>query len=141
VIAAGLVPSLRRFPELAGGSFLVRQMRPGAVPAVMLAGVLEATKAERGDADLGWMSHAVGRLLASHSGHDRVLIVIDQLEELFTTAATAARVTFAAGVGVLRGDARVALVLTLRADFYAQLMESALWAGIDGQRFAVQGRP
>ena len=33
----------------------------------------------------------------------------------------------------LRGDARVALVLTLRADFYASLMESALWADLDGQ--------
>jgi len=134
LVAAGLVPSLRHSPELAGGSFLVRQMRPGADPAARLAAVLEATAAERRDADLGWMSNAVGRLLANHPEHDRLLIVIDQLEELFTTAGAGAHVAFAAGVRVLRGDARVALVLTLRADFYAQLMESSLWAGLDGQR-------
>jgi len=32
LVAAGLVPNLRRSPELAGGSFLVRQMRPGGNP-------------------------------------------------------------------------------------------------------------
>ncbi len=134
LVAAGLVPSLRHFPELAGGSFVVRQMRPGADPAATLAGVLGATAAEHSDADLAWMSSAVSRLLANHPGHDRLLIVVDQLEELFTIAEASARAAFAADVRVLRGDARVALVLTLRADFYAQLMESSLWAGLDGQR-------
>jgi len=57
----------------------------------------------------------------------------DRLEELFTTAKSNARATFIAALRRLRSDARVALVLTLRADFYASLMESALWADLDGQ--------
>jgi len=62
-----------------------------------------------------------------------LLIVVDQLEELFTTAGNDAQAAFIAAVGVLRRDARVALVFTLRADFYGSLMESALWADLDGQ--------
>lgn len=58
LVAAGLVPSLRQSPELAGGSFLVRQMRPGADPTAALTGVLEAT--ERSDADMRWLGDAVG---------------------------------------------------------------------------------
>ena len=134
LVAAGLVPSVCRSPELAGGSFLVRQMWPGDDPAATLAGVLGATAANHSDGDMAWMSDAISRLLANSPEHDRLLIVIDQLEELFTIAEATARVAFAAGVRALRGDARVALVLTLRADFYAQLMESSLWAGLDGQR-------
>jgi len=122
LVAAGLVPSLRRSPERAGGSFLVQQMRPGADPAAALAGVLEATADERGDA-----------AIANHPGHDRLLIVVDQLEELFTTAESNARAAFIAALHELRANPRVALVLTLRADFYAQLMESALWSDLGGQ--------
>jgi hypothetical protein len=132
LVAAGLVPSLHQSPELAGGSFLVRQMRPGADPTTALAGVLEATATERSDATLGSLGDAVGRLLASHHDH-RLLIVVDQLEELFTTAEPDARAGFVSAVRALRGDARVAIVLTLRADFYASLMESALWADLGGQ--------
>jgi len=131
LVAAGLVPSLRRSPELAGGRFLVVQMRPGADPATQLAGMLAATPGERTDPTLRWLGDAVGRLLASHPEH-RLLIFIDQLEELFTLADGAARAAFIAAVRALRPDARVALVLTLRADFYAQLMESALWTDLDG---------
>jgi hypothetical protein len=73
LVAAGLVPSLRRSPERAGGSYLVRQLRPGADPHAALAGVIE-TATERNDTVMPWPGDAVGRLLASHPGHDRLLI-------------------------------------------------------------------
>jgi hypothetical protein len=132
LVAAGLVPSLRRSPELAGGSFLVQQIRPGADPTAALEGALEATASEQ-TAATQWLGDAVGRLLVNHPGHDRLLIFIDQLEELFTTAETNTRAAFIAAIRALRSDVRVALVLTLRADFYGSLMESALWADLDGQ--------
>jgi hypothetical protein len=141
LVAAGLVPSLRESPELAGGSFLVRQMRPGADPTAALAGMLEATATDPGDAAMGWLDDAVGRLLTDHPGHDRLLIVVDQLEELFTIAGSNARAAFIAALRALRDDSRVALVLTLRADFYAQLMESPLWADLDGQLSRLEVSP
>ena len=128
LVAAGLLPSLRCSPELAGGSFLVRQMRPGAEPMAGLASVLEATDTERSDVAMLWLGDATGRLLANHRDHDRLLILVDQLEELFTTAELDARSAFVAAIRQLRGDSRVAFVFTLRADFYASLMESPLWA-------------
>jgi WD40 repeat protein len=133
LVAAGLLPSLRFSPELAGGSFLVRQMRPGAKPMAGLASVLEATDTERSDVAMPWLGDAVGRLLATHRDHDRLLILVDQLEELFTTAEPDAHSAFIAAIRQLRGDSRVAFVFTLRADFYASLMESPLWADLDGQ--------
>ncbi|HEY0484424.1 MAG TPA: hypothetical protein VGD37_43185 [Kofleriaceae bacterium] len=133
LVAAGLVPSLRRTPELAGASFLVRQMRPGADPTAALEGVLEGTAADRSDTALRWLGDAVDRLLAGHPECERLLIIVDQLEELFTTAEPGARARFNTAIRALRGDARVTLVLTLRADFYASLMESALWNDLDGQ--------
>ncbi|HEU4726504.1 MAG TPA: TIR domain-containing protein, partial [Kofleriaceae bacterium] len=126
LVAAGLVPRLRDAPSLAGGTYLVRQLRPCGEPAEALASALAARESlERGE--------AVGRMLAQEPCHDRLLLVVDQLEELFTTASPAARASFVEGIRALRRDARVALVFTLRADFYAALMESVLWADLDGQ--------
>ena len=136
LVAAGLVPSLRDTPDLAGGAFVVRQLRPGAAPIAALAGGLEATAAERAAAGAPWLSDAIGRLLATSAAHaagTRLLVFVDQLEELFTTTTAAPRAAFIAALRALRGDARVALVLALRADFYASLMESALWTDLDGQ--------
>ncbi len=133
LVCAGLVPNLASAPELAGGSFLVRTMQPGADPAASLGGVLEATPTESCDVALQWIGNAVSRLLAKHPDHDRLMIFVDQLEELFTIAEADARASFIAAVRVLRGIPRVVLVLTLRADFYASLMESDLWADLDGQ--------
>jgi WD40 repeat protein len=132
LVAAGLIPRLRDSPELAAGKVVVVQMRPGAAPAVQLAGMLEATAEERGDPALRWPGAAVGRLLASQPDH-RLLIFVDQLEELFTLANSQDRAAFITAVRALRPDVRVAFVFTLRADFYAQLMESVLWADLDGQ--------
>lgn len=132
LVFAGLLPSLQRTPGLAGGSFLVRQMRPGTDPTAALAASLDAATAHQAGEPVHWLAGAVSRLLASHA-HDRLLIIIDQFEELFVIADAAARARFVAAIRMLRQDSRIALVLTLRADFYASLMNSALWADLSGQ--------
>jgi hypothetical protein len=70
-----------------------------------------------------------------------LLILVDQLEELFTTAGSNARTAFIAALRALRDVSRVALVLTLRADFFASLMNSALWADLDGQLSRLEVSP
>jgi WD40 repeat protein len=136
LVAAGLVPQLRKDAASdaarASGGFVDRQMRPGADPTAALAGLLEASPGAGVGGAGGWLGDAVGRVLAGRPAQ-HLLIVVDQLEELFTTADAGAREAFIAVVRVLRGDPRVALVLTLRADFYAALMESALWTDLGGQ--------
>jgi hypothetical protein len=53
-----------------------------------------------------------------------VLLVIDQLEELFTLASARERDAFLAALRALRAERRCAVVVTLRADFFGALMES-----------------
>lgn len=130
LVVAGLVPALRRAPELAGGRFLVRTLRPGAEPVAALAGALEG--AEEEPKGQGWAKAAVERLLARRADGDRLLLVVDQLEELFTPAARGERAAFEKALGELRQEAQVAVVLTLRADFYGALMESTLWGEQQG---------
>lgn len=128
LVAAGLVPQLHRLQDSGTGSFLVRTLRPGAHPSSALAGALAASPME-----LTSPGDAVSRLLVAHTGHDHLLVIVDPLEELFTLADGTARASFIACVRALRGDARVAFVLTLRADFYGALIESELWADLQGR--------
>ena len=56
-----------------------------------------------------------------------VLIVIDQLEELFTLADPGERERFWLAWRALWAEPRCALIFTLRADFHGAFMESPLW--------------
>lgn len=67
--------------------------------------------------------------------------MVDQLEELFTLASADERAQFLDALRVLRAERRCAVVFTLRADFFAALMESALWAEHRGQLSRVEVSP
>jgi WD40 repeat protein len=121
LIGAGVLPRLAAQP---GASELaVRVMRPGEAPARRLAERVGAAPGSVPDAA------AVAAWAARHPGA-RLVVVIDQLEELFTLAPAAERARFAAAVRALRGEPRCLIVLALRADFYAELLDSELW--LDG---------
>jgi hypothetical protein len=103
----------------------VRTLRPGERPQSRLADVLE-----------GGIDEPVSmldRLLARHAPSASLLLVVDQLEELFAVASAEERLGFVAAVRMLRADSRCVLVFTLRADFYGAFMESALWSDLDGR--------
>ena len=65
--------------------------------------------------------------------HESIEAASDASATLVPTILADCDMPLIAAVRALRGDSRVALVLTLRADFYASLMESAQWADLDGQ--------
>jgi len=124
MIAAGLVPTLtRRTSGLP--RFHVRTLRPGERPLERLADVLEA--------DLAAPAATVNQLLARRAPATSLLLVIDQLEELFALASADQRLGFVAAVRALRANPRCVLVFTLRADFYGAFMESTLWSDVDGR--------
>lgn len=125
LVAAGLVPRLlhRRVSGL--GPFVVRTMRPGEHPATRLSEVLEGN----GDAP----ADAVEALLARCAPETSVLIIIDQLEELFVLADEHEHARFLWSLNALRTEPRCTLVFTLRADFYGALMESPLWEALHGR--------
>ncbi len=124
-VHAGLVPAVRG----TGGNWQVRVLRPGRSPVSSLANAL-------GDVDPGRMTEIVGMLReapglfgeqlrneAIRKKH-RVLIVVDQLEELFTLSDDDdSRRTFLAALLAAADDpsAPVRVVLSMRADFLDRL--------------------
>jgi hypothetical protein len=135
LVAAGVLPRLAR--GMTGlGPFVVRTMRPGEDPAARLAEQLESP-----DRTLTAPATAVAALLAGRSQSSAVLLVIDQLEELFTLAAPAERAQFLSALEALRAAPRCTIVYTLRADFFGAFMESPLWTRSRGQPTRIEVGP
>lgn len=100
LLLSGLVPRLARAGDpVVGEPFAIHVVRPGSAPAQRLAPVTPGP---------------------------RTLVVIDQLEEIFTLADRDGRRDFAVALDRLRA-AGCHLVLALRADFTGALMQSELW--------------
>ena len=124
LIAAGLEPRLTKGVE-GLPRFCARTFRPGERPLERLVAALEG--------DVATFATTVEQLLVRHPPATSLLLVIDQLEELFATAGDDQRRDFLAALRGLRADPRCVLVFTLRADFYGAFMTSSLWADNDGR--------
>jgi WD40 repeat protein len=135
LVAAGVLPRLAR--GAAGlGPFLVRSMRPGEHPAARLCELLEMS-----DQEATTPASAVSALLVHRALGSSVLIVIDQLEELFTQASAGERDPFLSALGALRAEPRCVVVFTLRADFFGAFMESPLWTDRQGRISRIEVGP
>jgi hypothetical protein len=124
LISAGLVPRLARGVE-GLPRFYVRSFRPGERPLGRLAAALEG--------DVTAPAKAVGQLLARYAPATSLLLIIDQLDELFALASDAQRRAFLEAVRALRADPRCVLVFSLRADFYGAFLTSPLWTDNEGR--------
>lgn len=141
VVRAGVIPALRRGERLADGSMPptnsgqwdIRIFTPSAHPLDALAatltlesGSLSAMTSLRGDLaqDPQSLTIAARRLLAQN-GRKNLLLVIDQFEEIFTQCRQEEeRQAFIDNLlrAVNPDDVQpITILLTLRADFYAQL--------------------
>ncbi|HEY1557372.1 MAG TPA: protein kinase [Kofleriaceae bacterium] len=123
-VHAGLVPAMRAADE----PWHVRVLRPGRSPLARLAGTLTSVDGNAADvveslrAAPGWFGELV-RGDARRRG-ERMLIVVDQLEELFTLCSDdGERAAFLAALLSAADDAStpVRVVLSLRADFLDRL--------------------
>lgn len=132
LVRAGLLPELARSRYFESGFWLIREMRPGPRPLEVLAQVLE-----RADDDAPFAYETVQDLLEAHPPAKRLLLLVDQFEEVFTQAEREEGARFIAALQGLRAPENCALVLTLRADFYPDLMESYLWPVDPSQRVEV----
>ena len=135
VVQAGLVPLLRR-QRPPHRAWDVAVFRPGDEPFHRLAASLvpllepEADEVDRLAAarrlgerltDGGvQVADVVDRIIVKSHGTDRLLIVADQFEELFTLAPASQRQSFVTAVLGALDRAPVTLLLALRADFYGQ---------------------
>jgi len=118
LVRAGLVPTLR-----AGGSgWVVAQMMPGLRPFDELETALHRVAPGRQRVALGEgdtaLQAAVPKVLSSEGG--RLLLVVDQFEELFALSDEEDRRQFLDALVTALADSRrrVSVVVALRADFY-----------------------
>jgi WD40 repeat protein len=140
LVHAGLVPALRKSGLFGPGAWIVKTMRPGDDPLATLQknlaelpaytpALLEGRTGES-DSPLPCEGRGAGEVRSS----DRMLLIVDQLEELFTHKAKDAP-AFEQALLDLAGRPDFYIVLTARADFYADLMRSALWPAIQAHRY------
>lgn len=127
LVFAGLVPKLRQTGFFGAGEWLVRSMRPGATPLTTLKEIL-------GNDSI--TARNITQILSTQPNAQRFLFVIDQLEEVFTQVSQET-VPFQKALLELTEIPNVYLVLTVRADFYSDLMTSILWRKIQAHRLEV----
>jgi len=101
LLFGGLAVELNR---RAPGEWLIRSMRPTNQPMKVLSQTLQGS-----------------------SGARRLLLIVDQLEELFVQAGKEDQAAFAAALESLRRDEEASVVLALRTDFLTDLKKSDFW--------------
>ncbi len=126
VVTAGVLPRIRKGAVAGSDRWLIARMVPGGHPFVELEAALlrssldapDTLAAQLADGDSGILRAAL-RILPTPDS--KLLLVIDQFEELFTLVDdSAVQRRFLSGLLSALDDARgrIAVILTLRADFY-----------------------
>jgi WD40 repeat protein len=133
VVFAGLIPKLRK-----EGNWLIESFRPGKEPFEPLAFALvqqlepEAGETQQlreavglaGDMQQGRITlQQVKSRILERNPNKRLLLVVDQFEELYTLCHVKEnQERFADGLLTLTAQENITLVLTLRADFYSYVL-------------------
>ncbi|NJK82331.1 MAG: hypothetical protein HC914_21770, partial [Chloroflexaceae bacterium] len=136
LVFAGLIPAVQA--GALGAGWVIRTMRPGATPLATLATTLNAERhllpSQNGTHAPTTPDHVNDLMLERFS--QPLLLIVDQFEEVFTFGqAEAAR--FQEALLHLSNTPATCVVLTVRADFYPDLMISPLWPYIQPQRIEI----
>jgi hypothetical protein len=118
LVYAGVIPVLHKSKRFGVGEWDVRILRPGAKPLTTLAETLSASPEQ----------------LASATFNQRTLLFVDQFEETFTLAEAGEAQRFLDILNSLIGKPNLSIILTVRADFYPDLMACSLWQPIRANR-------
>jgi hypothetical protein len=126
LVSAGLLPRLGTGDYFAKEFWLIREMRPGEQPMQELAAILAGDPAQPAE--------RVANLLDTNHPASRFFLVIDQFEELFSQAERALQARFIAALLALRTVEQCAMLISVRADFYPDLLNCELWKYVKSQR-------
>ncbi len=120
LVFAGLLPELRQSQIFGKGQWQIATMRPGETPHSTLKAILEKHRPPKD------FERVDGQLL----------LFIDQFEETFTSSGEEA-LTFQEALQGLTQNPNLYIIITVRADFYTDLMSSPLWKEIRSHRIEV----
>lgn len=125
LVFAGLIPQLQTTHLLGKETWQIYSMRPGTTPITTLTTTLGCDPA------------SVDAITTKFNQSQKSLLVIDQFEEIFTLSPQEA-IPFQEILLNLYKQPNFYVVLTVRADFYPQLMESTcFWREIKAHRYEV----
>jgi len=133
LVSAGVLP---RLTAIGTDHWLVRTLRPDARAFESLTGMLGGTRASAVSSE-EHLRGLVDALLRTAPGAERLLLFIDQAEAIFVLPSKEDRVRYLALLDRLRRVSRCAVVLAMRADFFADLMTSVLWPVSRGERVEI----
>lgn len=128
LVFAGLISKLRQTSLFGVGDWHMLSMRPGETPLTTLKSLLPG--------DSNNPTQFVEQVLVQQPETQQLLLVIDQFEELFTLSKDEA-VPFQESLVRLSEMPNCYVVLTVRADFYPDLMTCPLWSKIQVHRMEV----
>jgi WD40 repeat protein/energy-coupling factor transporter ATP-binding protein EcfA2 len=128
LVFAGLIPALHQTGLFGVSGWKICSMRPGETPLTQLKTLLNS--------DLSNPAHALSQALVTQPDVKRLLLIVDQFEEVFTLGSTEV-IPFQQTLLTLTAIPELYLILTVRADFYADLMTSPLWHKIQTNRVEV----
>ncbi|MFR0352191.1 SUMF1/EgtB/PvdO family nonheme iron enzyme [Streptomyces sediminimaris] len=137
LVNAGVIPNLRAGAIPGSDSWKILRMTPGEFegnPFLAVAAAFANSAptvrggppdiAERIERDLESFKQYVGAVLENSPPWGKVLLIIDQFEELFVSAIEEVqRARFVAMLGKALRSERVVVMVTLRADFYASCLQ------------------
>jgi WD40 repeat protein/DNA-binding SARP family transcriptional activator/energy-coupling factor transporter ATP-binding protein EcfA2 len=128
LLRAGVLHALTSGAIPGSEQWTYRVFRPGEHPAGSLRGAIEQTPTDMSSTDAADTVRSAG---SRASG--RLVLAIDQFEEIFTVASDPAeRTVFLDAVtqGALTGDGSVVVVIAMRADFYGRCAEHRALASL-----------
>ncbi|MFN6338972.1 MAG: TIR domain-containing protein [Cyanobacteriota bacterium] len=128
LVFAGLLPQLRTSSLFTGITWTILTLRPGAKPLEALQSLLRL--------DPGQPEESIRRLLVDQGPNGKLLLIIDQFEETFSLGGDPSS-AFQLYLQSLLQVRDLYLLLTVRADFYAELMRSPLWNDIQASRLEI----
>src|SRR6266487_3825736 len=117
VVQAGLIPQLRQGAIKDSDRWGMIATRPAADPFKQLATAGLLVESQN-------LTEGVRSWLAQHAQQTRLVLVIDQFEELLTACSESARRDFVGQLTALLGsDLPITVILVMRDDFYNQLAQ------------------
>ncbi|MCE7980867.1 MAG: CHAT domain-containing protein [Caldilinea sp. CFX5] len=128
LVFAGILPALQTSHYFADGEWIVKKMRPGEQPLRNLTDLMGLTFDELRQFCIHPPTLAPGQ---------RLLLIVDQFEEVFTQNDVSARENFEQALQHLLNLHNLYVILTIRADFYADLFVLSLWRQIKDHRLEV----
>lgn len=129
LIMAGLLPKLLHGNIFPKDYWYIKQFRPGDQPTQTLSRIIEG--------DMEQPGQAVNTLLAQNSAAQRLLIIVDQFEELFLESNQEEQNRFITALKSIRSVDNCTVLIIISSDFYPKLKNSLLWPIEDNQHFNI----